>query len=205
MTEKQLLALYFDSPLQSWGYQSRFDRRTTLSYPTRSGVIGLICASMGADRSDQEILAKLQGLTLSVYCLRPGSRLDDFHTVGGGYDRKADRQRIVQTADGKVGGTVVTRRHYLQESCFCALIEGPADVLLLISNGLQDPKWGVWLGRKACIPASPVFQGLFSTETEAIAHVESLSPKNKAYRVIREAQLFDDGTDTLMDWPIDFL
>ena len=41
------LALLLDGPLQSWGFSSRFQRRTTGLHPTKSGVIGMICAAMG--------------------------------------------------------------------------------------------------------------------------------------------------------------
>ena len=49
------LALMLDAPLQSWGFASRFQRRTTGLHPTKSGVIGLICAAMGVGKgSDAE-------------------------------------------------------------------------------------------------------------------------------------------------------
>src|SRR5437867_8366107 len=38
----------FDAPLQSWGFASRFQRRTTGLHPTKSGVVGLLCAALGA-------------------------------------------------------------------------------------------------------------------------------------------------------------
>jgi CRISPR system Cascade subunit CasD len=43
------LALYLDGPLQSWGFESRFQRRGTGLFPTKSGVIGLLAAAMGID------------------------------------------------------------------------------------------------------------------------------------------------------------
>ena len=52
MSDRAYLALYFDAPLQSWGYASKFDRRTTLAHPTRSGVIGLLCAAAGIGIAD---------------------------------------------------------------------------------------------------------------------------------------------------------
>ena len=47
MSSNAYLALLLDAPLQSWGFASRFQRRTTGLHPTKSGVIGLICAAMG--------------------------------------------------------------------------------------------------------------------------------------------------------------
>ena len=39
--ETGYLALVLDGPLQSWGFASRFQRRTTGLHPTKSGVLGL--------------------------------------------------------------------------------------------------------------------------------------------------------------------
>ena len=47
MSDAAYLAILLDGPLQSWGFASRFQRRTTALHPTKSGVIGLISAAMG--------------------------------------------------------------------------------------------------------------------------------------------------------------
>ena len=207
------LALYLDAPLQSWGYQSRFDRRTTLSYPTRSGILGLICAAMGKDRADKAALAELDTLSVTVLVFAQGGRLTDFHTVGGGYDRKTQEQFIVHTAEGKLRGagkeTVPTEREYLEESRFGAIVGGDRGRIEQIATAVGNPKWGIWLGRKACIPAAPVCAGVWSTEAEAeealVKEDAVLRPDRRGVqRRIREAGTFDEGTDTLMDRPLDF-
>jgi len=38
------LLLWLQAPLQSWGYDSKFGRRDTLNFPTKSGVLGLLDA-----------------------------------------------------------------------------------------------------------------------------------------------------------------
>ncbi|MBT8339578.1 MAG: type I-E CRISPR-associated protein Cas5/CasD, partial [Desulfatitalea sp.] len=87
MKQEEILALYLDAPLQSWGYQSRFDRRTTYSRPTRSGIIGMIAAAMGIARGDTVRLARFGALVMTTLTLGtqsdhriPGTRLMDFHT-----------------------------------------------------------------------------------------------------------------------------
>lgn len=200
----RVLALFLDSPLQSWGYQSRFDRRTSLSYPTRSGVLGLICAALGVDRRDESGLERLQeGLSIVVYAFGRPSMITDYHTVGGGYDNKTESQNIVRKADGKPGDTVVTYRDYLQDARFGVLVRGEDALLEEILTGLKDPKWGIWLGRKSCIPASVVPQGIFSTDEEALRHLEDLA-RGKATRKVTEVERFDEGSDTLLDRPVDF-
>ena len=198
------LALLLDAPLQSWGYQSKFDRRTSFSSPTRSGILGMLCAAMGVDRADSETLAEFANLEVTVYTLQNNGRLTDFHTVGGGWNKKTHKRNIVPKADGGIGNTVVTRREYLQSSTFGAVLRGPRNQLEPIGEALQNPRWGIWLGRKSCIPASPVMQGLFDTEEAALQHLCQQAGTPNASRVCREAASFEDGTDTLMDTPLDF-
>ena len=168
------LALYLDAPLQSWGYQSRFDRRTTLSYPTRSGILGMICAAMGIPRPDTEALQELDVLEITVLGFGRPTTLVDYHTVGGGYDRNTQPGMTPRTAENKVGNNMQTYREYLQDARFGVVLAGPSALLSRIGDALRDPIWGIWLGRKCCIPATPVYQGLFDTVKEAEAHLIAL-------------------------------
>jgi CRISPR system Cascade subunit CasD len=143
--------------MQSWGHASRFERRTTALHPTRSGIIGLIAAAMGINKyAEDENLARFDAIRCTMVTLprirqRSGERfmqrMLDYHTVTG-----------IRRASGKVDedATVQTYRHYLLDARFGVLLEGPGDLLKEIECALADPRWGVWLGRKCCIPASPV-------------------------------------------------
>jgi len=207
MSADAYLALYFDAPLQSWGYASKFDRRTSLAYPTRSGVIGLLCAALGVEREDSEGLLRLeQSLQVTVYALRSGTRLTDYHTVGGGYDPKQESRNICRKASGGVGDTVQTWREYLVDARFGVVVSGPHELLNELAEALRDPVWGVWLGRKACVPAARVFEGLHETEADALACLRQVSGCDAAagMRRVSEIEAFADGNDSIMDRPIDF-
>ncbi|RLB86723.1 MAG: type I-E CRISPR-associated protein Cas5/CasD [Deltaproteobacteria bacterium] len=201
---KNWLTLYLDAPMQSWGYQSRFHRRTTLPYPTKSGIIGMLCAAMGVPKSDKVMISRLAGLRMYVYVLSAVRRMTDFHTVGGGYDPKTERGWIPRKADGGKPSTVVTHREYLLGGAkFGVLLNGNTALLGDCETALADPKWGVWFGRKSCIPASPICQGRFGSKEEARRHLEAISG-SKAIRRVEEVLRFEDGTDTLLDVPVDF-
>lgn len=155
------LALLLDGPMQSWGHSSRFERRTTALHPTRSGVIGLIAAALGIDKyapDESDKLSRLAPLRITTFNLprqrkdrRSGEwpivRLEDYHTVTG-----------IRRASGKVDrdATVQTYRHYLLDARFGVLVEGARPILEEIAQALRDPVWGIWFGRKSCLPASPV-------------------------------------------------
>lgn len=201
---KVYLALLFDAPLQSWGYQSKFDRRTTASFPTRSGILGMICAAMGIDREDAISLSQFSDVTINVYTLNQKGRMVDYHTVGAAYDKKTQKQYIVPKANGGTGQTVVTYREYLQDATFGVFLSGAKNIIEEIEAALRYPKWGIWLGRKSCVPATPVVQGMYETAENALKVLLDRTDKQAELQKCEEANSFADGTDTLMDNPQNF-
>jgi CRISPR system Cascade subunit CasD len=57
-------------PMQSWGTRSRFQERDTEREPSKSGLIGLICAALGRDRN--ETVEDLAALKMAVRVDREG-------------------------------------------------------------------------------------------------------------------------------------
>ena len=119
-------------------------------------------------------------------------RMEDFHTV-----------QNTRTADGKIKETHITRRTYLNDAAFAAILSGDVATLDELKEALADPVWGLWLGRKACIPSAPVLAGVCATEEAALAKVLGNRPLS-AFTHQREVTAFADGCDTLMDSPITF-
>jgi CRISPR system Cascade subunit CasD len=162
------LAILLDGPMQSWGSSSRFTRRETEAFPTKSALVGMLAAAAGIDKHAQdeaENLAPYSALRLTVYRLpraagRLVGRLSDFHTVGGGYDAKAsafDKMSIPRKASGGASANaVITHRTYLNEARFIACFEGDPETITAAILQLDDPIWGVWFGRKTCLPAMPL-------------------------------------------------
>lgn len=166
------LAILLDGPMQSWGASSRFTRRETEAFPTKSALVGLLAAAAGIDKhapDEAEKLSPLSALRLTVYRLPRASgkfvqRLSDFHTVGGGYDARAsafDKMSIPRKASGGASANaVITQRTYLTEARFIASFEGAADTIAAVHRQLENPVWGVWFGRKTCLPAMPLTPSL---------------------------------------------
>ena len=198
------LALFLDAPLQSWGYGSRFDYRTTLSFPTRSGIMGMICAAMGIDRNDAGSLRQFDATGMKSFTFSQNGRLVDFHTVGGGFDPKSERRHMVRRANNATPETVVTHREYLTHTRFGVILDGPETLIRRIAGALRHPRWGIWLGRKSCVPASPICQGVFADEQGALDRLKQVAGTEEIRRVVSESTNFDGGVDTLMDVPLDF-
>ena len=49
------LTIKLKAPLQAYGNEATFGRRTTNPYPTKSAVIGMISASLGYGRNDKRV------------------------------------------------------------------------------------------------------------------------------------------------------
>jgi CRISPR system Cascade subunit CasD len=172
------LALLIDAPLQSWGASSKFQRRETESWPTKSALVGVLAAALGIDKHAQDEtdkLAPIAALCFSVFRWpkpAPITRLTDFHTIGGGYDKTNPAEKLhipCKAGDGSPFGTVITRRTYLTDARFIALFQGDRATLERAAAALLDPVWGVWFGRKTCIPAEPLAPVVAASPQEALA------------------------------------
>jgi CRISPR system Cascade subunit CasD len=147
------------APLQSWGTQSRFLTRDTGLEPSKSGVIGLICAALGKPREERAgdglpSLSELAGLSMAVRADHPGSVRLDYHTAGG--TRHAGDKYGVMRADASGLGPVVSRRYYLAGADFLIGLEGSCDLLRTIARGFELPRWQIFLGRKSHVPSAPI-------------------------------------------------
>lgn len=174
------LLLWLEGPLQSWGVDSRFGRRDSLSFPTRSGVLGLLCCAMGRGGEQRTWLEDMKDYSQTVLAFPRLGRhglerqrlLRDFHMVGSGYDDGDPWQNLLipKTTDGKkpVGlGTKLTHRYYVQDMAFACIVEVPVIFESELRAGLEAPVWPICLGRKNCVPTALVYRGFFDTEQEA--------------------------------------
>lgn len=160
MVAANTLFLRLEGPLQSWGERARWSVRDTAPEPTKSGVIGLLGCALGIS-DDAELRELSDSLRMGVRCDQPGTRLVDYHTVGGGYAGPA-----LLTAEGKpkissgAPHTELTWRSYLCDASFLVAVQGPAAMIARLAAAIQAPHWPIYLGRKACVPTRPPFDGV---------------------------------------------
>lgn len=134
------LLLRFAAPLQSWGVESRFNRRSTEREPTKSAVIGLLAAALGRRRT--ESTSDLSLLKFGVRIDQPGRLLVDFHTAR------------------KEGDAFVTTRYYLADAVFLVGVEGNERFLNRLHAAITSPAFPLYLGRRSCPPVGPVTLGI---------------------------------------------
>lgn len=202
-SDRSYLALRLEGPLQSWGFDSQYNRRNTGLMPTRSAVAGMCCAALGYSRgstSEQEFLAAFGSVCMTAIAIPrngmkrelPVRRLQDYHTV-----------QNTRTAEGKIKDCHITHRQYLTDATFGVLLEGKETLLKKVADALKNPVWGVWLGRKVCIPTAPVLAGLRHDRNEALSLLIGTRPLESFTRQ-EEADNFADGRDSLPDVPVSF-
>jgi len=214
------LLLWLEAPLQSWGHDSKFGRRDSLDFPTKSGVLGLFCSARGAGGEEQEWLKTWSDLDMQVVGYVPKDRhglsmpreplLRDFHMVGSGYDDQDPWQSLLipKTSEGKKavgGGTKMTYRYYLQDMAYAVALQAPVARVKEVTEALVSPVWDLYLGRKNCVPTEFIYQGLFDGVAHALQAGEALAAeKNRAF-ALRVLQGEHDGEVlTLNDVPLQF-
>lgn len=141
------LLLRLQGPMQSWGTTSRFDERDTQLEPSKSGVLGVVCAALGRDRSDP--VDDVATLRMGVRVDREGVPLRDYQTATG----------VLIAASGKADleRTVVSPRYYLSDAAFLVGLEGEGSLLQRIHCALKNPVWLLSLGRKGFLPSLPIY------------------------------------------------
>jgi len=223
--DKEYILLWIESPLQAWGADSKFGRRDTLPFPTKSGILGLVLCAMGASGPQNDLLARLSLGKLEVvsYVRSKGSKdadsrdkvskeplLRDFHMVGSGYDDKDTWQKLLipNTIAGKPavsGGSMLTFRYYLQDARFAAIFEVPADLADTIGDALKNPVYDLYFGRKNCVPTEKIFQGSFESITEAWQKAAAIALDKK---LLEDFSVLDGEYEgnlmTLNDVPVQF-
>lgn len=203
-SDKSFLALRLEGPLQSWGFDSQYNRRNTGLMPTKSAIAGICCASLGYPRGSNKeqvffvSFGKVRMTAIAIPRQRVNKklavrRLQDYHTV-----------QNTRRASGAINNDcVLTHRQYLTDAAFGVLLEGDTVLLGKIAIALADPKWGIWLGRKTCIPSAPVFVGLKESRNDALRLLIGEKPLQSFTRQ-EEVENFGEGRDSLPDVPVSF-
>ncbi|MFR9795114.1 type I-E CRISPR-associated protein Cas5/CasD [Streptomyces sp. MS06] len=146
------LLLRLAGPLQSWGERSAFTPvRDSASFPTRSALTGILAAAEGLGRSAGG-LDVYDRLDFTVRVDRSGTRLIDYHTVGGGFPKA---QTAATSGGSNKGAAVITRRQYLSDAVFTIAVTGPTTDTERIAHALHHPQWAPYLGRRSCPPDEP--------------------------------------------------
>lgn len=148
-----ILLIRLAGPMQSWGTQDRFGHRFTEREPSKSGVIGILCAALGRGRDVP--VDDLAALRMGVRADLDGRAERDYQTAGGTH-LKDDVYGVRRASGGLSPNAVLSYRYYLAGADFLVALEGPDELLRQLAQALRRPVWQLALGRKAFPPGVPV-------------------------------------------------
>lgn len=127
--------------MQSWGTSSHFETRNTDYYPSKSAVIGVIAASFGYRRDEDEKIEKLNELDFAVRVDQVGLLRKDYQTA-----RKLKKDE-----------SYVTNRYYLEDAIFVVAISSEDEQWIEeIYVAIKNPYFQQFMGRRSC-PVQPDF------------------------------------------------
>lgn len=173
--QEYLIWVRMDAPLQSWGLDTcSYEYRGTGSYPSFSGVLGFLCASLGISfvKETDKVKSIRDSLKIDIHVLSKGTRMEDFQGAGGWVKKDCHKDSyesmcIPTSRNGKSGK--IYRKEYLQDSKFDIVLRTcDVDLKDSLIEALKNPKWFVFAGRKACHLSNIPFGGVFSEEESLI-------------------------------------
>ena len=160
-----LLFTYY-APIAAFGQIAVGEERDSWERPSKSGVLGLLAAGLGLDRSDrcaQIALAKAYGYAVRTDA--SGRPLSDYHTIQTATRRSGNKCRAATRREAITSGnlaTIVSRRTYYCDSlftvCLWAVEPQPKWSLSKLVHALSFPRYLPYAGRKACpfgLPFAP--------------------------------------------------
>lgn len=188
------LLLRMRSPMMSWGDHSRFTIRDTRREPTKSAVIGLLCAALGRPR--WEPVHDLAALKMGVRVNQEGVVQCDYHTVMDSIK-----------SSGSKGDTVISQRYYVADADYLVGLESDDRPLLeTLDAALQNPCWQLYFGRKSFVPSAPVRAGIQDVSLEAVLqqYPYRRHDRQKPMKQLRVVLEVADSLDVRQDVPLDW-
>ena len=88
------LTIKLTAPLQAYGNEASFERRTSWPGPSKSAIIGMIAAALGL-RRDSEQIGELNSLAFAVRIDQPGKIMTDFHTVSKAFAQRVNSNKTI--------------------------------------------------------------------------------------------------------------
>ena len=215
------IILRFDAPLLSFGGVVIDQNGVTRMYPARSMLAGMLGNALGYDHRDADLLQKLQErIDYAVREDRPGQLLRDFQTVDLSqpflWEGWTTRGRV-QERFGESGNEIrslkkaasrgeppphtektthIRYRDYLADAIYTVALalrtpDGDPDIARL-ETALRAPARPLFIGRKSCLPAEPIFLARYPAENlrDALvrAPLSARASANRRLRVWRSAE-----------------
>ncbi|MEO5349248.1 MAG: type I-E CRISPR-associated protein Cas5/CasD [Magnetococcus sp. YQC-3] len=180
----EMLILRLEAPLMAFGGPMVDQIGVIRPFPAASMITGLLGNALGWEHADTDLLDRLQvRLRFAARLDREGEVVQDYQTVDLGQDffdmtKYGWTTRGVLEERGKGSATSGTHIRFrpcrADALCTVALFLEPAEeepTLVEVAAALEEPARPLFLGRKPCLPSTPILAG----RTEAVTLYQALS------------------------------
>ena len=187
----QALIIHLQAPLMSFGGPQIDQIGPTGQFPTISQITGLFANAIGYTHGDFDRLDALQTrLSLASALLRDGDELEDYQTVDLGqahlrhpaWTTRGHTEHRGGGPDARYGTHIRFRRYRADANVLSAVSLSPGDTaptLNAVAGALMAPARPLFIGRKACLPATPLLVGIMDDATDladALSRVPTVFP-----------------------------
>jgi CRISPR system Cascade subunit CasD len=183
MAEYLVFRLY--GPLAAWGDIAVGEYRPSFAHPSKSAIIGLLAASLGIRRDEEERQRHLaESCSFAVRVDAMGILLRDYHTTQVPSARKGVTHytRRSELAVDDLN-TILSSRDYRCDAAYTVAInvtDGASHTVQELAAALQKPVFTLYLGRKSCPLALPLQPRIVNAATlreaiEAVAFGDEFS------------------------------
>ena len=188
----QTLVFQLQAPMAAWGEPAVGGYRASASYPGKSALAGLLGAALGLRRGEQtaELHGLLDGYRYAVAVRSEGGLLRDYHTSQvpsqatlKRYPHASRRDELnVPQADLN---TILSTRDYRSNGDWLVAVEATESAAYSLGElmaVLKEPRFVLYLGRKSCPPAAPLFPQVLEAESvyQAFRQYETLLDQRHA-------------------------
>ncbi len=165
MNEYLIFRIY--GMMASWGDIAVGEFRPSFDRPSKSAVIGMVAAALGIRRDEEDRLRELAtGYCMAVRIDAPGILMRDYHTAQVPSSGKGRNKITFPTRKAELSvpkdelNTILSSRDYRCDAvysvCLWSRTASPLYPLAVLKQHLENPVFGLYLGRKSCPLALPL-------------------------------------------------
>ena len=193
----KILVLRFDAPLVSFGAPAIDQNGVVQRFPALSMLTGLVANALGWEHRDTERLDALQErIRYAARIDRSGEALVDYQTVDLGTEWMlpenagwTTRGHIAERGGASGEGTHQRYRHYRADSVHTValtLVGTETPTLDDLAVALREPARPLFIGRKCCLPATPLLLDVVEAASlvDALASTSRISPRRTAHGLL---------------------
>lgn len=160
----KIIILRFDAPLMSFGGVTVDNHGIIQPYPSLSMICGMVANALGYHHRDFDKTQRLQErIRYASRCDRRGMRIQDYQTADLTQDFMVANTTWTTNGvlEGRSGTTHIRYRDYWSDAVHTiALTLTPAQespTIEQVAQAIKEPERPLFIGRKPCLPAAPIF------------------------------------------------